>query len=153
MKNREVVIAELKRIADEHDGILRPFDIVEASRPKSAPLHSKFEWDDTDAAQRYREWQARQLISVTIEYIGAKEDALATRVFVSLTPDRSGSGGYRTIESVMQDPKSRRQLLADAMQDMERFRAKYEGLKELAEVFSAMRRIKTKSKKRNGIAA
>jgi hypothetical protein len=137
-----VIVAELKRIAAEHDGELRPSDVVEAARPKNSALHSKFEWDNTEAAERYRLWQARQLISVTVEYIGSGKEAMITRVFVSLTSDRKEDGaGYRATVDVMADAGQRKQLMADAAKDMERFQEKYADLKELAQVFSAMRKV------------
>ncbi|RPH38323.1 hypothetical protein EHM92_00130 [bacterium] len=141
MNNRDAVISELKRIADEHEGKLLPGDIVDEARNTRSPLHSKFEWDDTEAAERYRLWQARQLISVTVDYIGADKDSPLSRVFVSLTPDRK-DGGYRTIESVMSDKGYRQRLLDDAMEEMQRFQQKFATLKELAEVFAAMRRAR-----------
>jgi hypothetical protein len=139
---------ELKRIAAENDGVLRPADVVEAARPKNSILHSRFTWDNDEAAERYRLWQARQLISVTIDYIGpVRDDSDKMRVFVSLTPDRAAGGGYRVVEAVMMSPEDRNQMLADALDEMERFQKKYEDLKELAEVFSAMKRVRRPAKK------
>lgn len=136
------VTAELHRIAEQHGGKLRPADVVKEARAKSSPLHSSFEWDDSEAAQRYRIWQARQLISVTVEYIGSGQESKLTRVFVSLSPDRKQGGGYRSISTVMDNASQRRTLMADAVEEMERFQQKYSDLKELAEVFAAMRKVK-----------
>ena len=36
--------------------------VVEAARPKKAPLHPAFEWDDTKAAEEHRLWQARRIV-------------------------------------------------------------------------------------------
>jgi hypothetical protein len=139
------IVAELRRIAKRHRGLLRPSDVVLAARPLSSPLHSQFEWDDTVAAQRYRIWQARQLISVSVELLGTGDQARLAKVFVSLTPDRSGDGGgYRSILAVFRDRNQRAQLLADALEEMERFQEKYRSLKELLEVFDAMNRVKAK---------
>ncbi len=142
------VIAELRRIAAENGGQLRPADVVQSAKPKSSPLHSKFEWNDSDAAQAYRLWQARQLISVTVEYVGAGKDAVSSRVFVSLTSDRKDEGGYRDIQAVMSDPDQKKQLLDDAFDDMDRFKKRYSELKELSEVFSVMQKVKTRTKGR-----
>lgn len=141
MKNPEIV-CELKRIAAEHDGELRPSDVVEAARPESSPLHFRFEWNDSIAAESYRLWQARELIAVTVEYIGSGKEAVLSRVFVSLTSDREkDGGGYRSVESVMQDPDLRHQLLSDALAEMKRFQSKYKELRELASVFAEMQKI------------
>ena len=143
MREQEV-IQELKRIAADNGGILTAENVVLAASDPQSPLHPKFTWDDTKAAHAYRLWQARQLISVTVEYIGRDdEQAEPTRVFVSLTTDRKSEGGrYRQTAAVMRQKSLRAQLLADAMQEMERFQVKYARLKELAEVFEAMRRVR-----------
>jgi hypothetical protein len=139
MKNN--VIAELKRIAAENDGLLQPETVVDEARPVSSPLHPRFEWNDKVAGDQYRLWQARQLIRVVVEVItatGEKEN-----VFVSLTSDRKESG-YRVMTSVLSDSEMRQQMLADALAELECFREKYKRLQELAAVFSAIRKVRKK---------
>lgn len=51
---------ELERIRKEK-GLTAPA-VVDASRPENAPLHSCFTWDDFEAAEKYRESQARTII-------------------------------------------------------------------------------------------
>ena len=137
------IIAELKRLADENDGVLTAESVVAAARDEGSVLHPQFEWDNDAAAENYRLWQARQLIRVTVEYIGPVDAPVKTRVFVSLTPDRrQESGGYRHIVAVLSDREKRQQLLADAMAEMERFQRKYESLQEVSEVIAAMRRVR-----------
>lgn len=132
----DVVVEELKSIAKKHRGILSPQDVVEAAEPKSSPLHSHFEWDDTEAGRKYRLEQARQLIRVSVEMIeGANVES---RVFVSLSSDRIGDGGYRTLVSVLSTERGRAALLTDAISELRTFRRKYERLRELAEVFRAI---------------
>lgn len=145
---QETIISELQRIADNHGGLLRPVDVVEAARPKSSPLHSRFTWDDTKAAAEYRLWQAQSLIRVTVEYLKVGGEETKHRVFVSLTPDRALSGGgYRVMNVVLGHAQMRAQLLKDAFEEMERFKQKYAALEELVEVFSAMRSVRKSKRK------
>jgi len=141
MKNK--VVAELKRIAAENGGILQPEVVVSEARPASSPLHSRFEWDNTLAGEKYRIWQARQLIRVVVEVLpGTNEKA---NVFVSLSPDREReSGGYRIMTEVLTDGQMRQQMLTDALDELELFRDKYKRLRELAEVFKAIRKVRKK---------
>lgn len=142
MSNPEVISA-LKAVADANSGILRAVDVVEAARPDTSPLHSQFDWEDSEAAHKWRLHQARNLIRVTVEYIGTGDEKTSTRVFVSLTTDRQEDGGcYRATAAVMSNSEYRRQLLADALEEMKRFEKKYADLKELVEVFAAMRRAR-----------
>lgn len=135
-----LIIGELQRIAQDAGGELRVADVVEAARAASSPLHGSFNWDDSEAAHAYRLQQARQLIRISVAYIGDSEDSVSLRVFVSLTPDRynENGGGYRIMTSVLSDKKQRAQLLQDALDEMHRFQAKYGALKELASVFGEM---------------
>ncbi len=149
MKDRSSAIAaELHAIAEANNGKLRPVDVVEAARPKNSVLHSRFEWDDSEAAERYRLWQARQLISVTVEYFGAVDNQKSSRVFVSLESDRKTDDGYRNINVVMKDPSMREELLSNALDEMRRFQQRYKDLTELTKVFLAMNSVATKSKKK-----
>lgn len=54
--------AELNRLAKKAKGRITPRDVVEAARSASSPLHGYFEWNDSEAAERYREIQARTLL-------------------------------------------------------------------------------------------
>ncbi len=141
MKNK--VISELKRIAAENDGLLQPEIVVERARPESSPLHSRFEWDNTVAGHQYRIWQARHLIRVSVELLAGTDEKM--NVFVSLSPDREReSGGYRIMTEVLSDAQMRAQMLADALGELELFRDKYKRLKELSEIFSAIKKVKRK---------
>ena len=139
MKNK--VISELKRIAAENDGLLQPETVVNEARPITSPLHSRFEWDNKVAGEAYRIWQARQLIRVVVEVMSATGEK--ENVFVSLTSDRKESG-YRVMTEVLTDKEMRSQMLADALSELELFRDKYKRLRELAAVFSAIRKVRKK---------
>ncbi len=52
---------ELERLSIKYDG-LTPAKVVVAAKPKSSPLHQAFTWDDSEAARKMREHEARQLI-------------------------------------------------------------------------------------------
>lgn len=137
-KKADLIIRELKQIAAENDGLLLPEQVVRAARPKTSPLHSRFEWNEGRAAHAYRIWQARQLIRVVVEHIPQSREP--TEVFVSLTTDRK-DGGYRIQTEVLSDRQMREQLLADALAELELFREKYRKIRELASVFAAIRTV------------
>jgi hypothetical protein len=122
-------------------GLLRPDDVVEFARDKRTALHKKFTWDDTKAAHEFRLWQAREMIQVLVEVQPCTGKSY--RAYVSLVDDRKkGGGGYRTLVSVLSDATLRKKLLAEALIDFDRWAEKYEGLKELAAIFAARRKVK-----------
>lgn len=135
------IISELTKIAEQHGGVVRPEHVVAAAVSPQSALHSWFDWDDGEAADKWRIHQARQLLRVTVSCI-AGEDKPMARVFVSLTSDRQSGEGYRSTVAVLSNAKYRKQLLADALSELESFERKYAELKELAEVFSAIKKVK-----------
>ena len=123
----DLVKSELERIQAKHNGFLRPQDVVDAARSSKSPLHEYFEWNDSEAAQRYRLAQARALIRVAV--VVEPTTAESVRAFVSLSSDRNAAGGYRALAQVLSDEVMKETLLADALRDLTAFQRKYDALK------------------------
>lgn len=138
----DLIRQELEALAEANDGILRPEVVVEFAQNPNTALHNRFEWDDTEAAKKYRLWQARELIRVTVIVL-PNENQDEYRVFVSLKSDRYSGGGYRALVDVMSDDQMRKQLLGQAYNDFKLWQKKYNQLKELAPVFDKMTEIMT----------
>lgn len=122
------------------DGMLDPHDVVNAARSPDSPLHQHFTWDDSEAAEKHRLHEARQLIRVTIETLPVDGKDVETRTFVSLSSDRK-AGGYRLTTTVLSDDELRARLLEDALRELRSFEAKYRALKELSKVITPIRKI------------
>jgi len=135
MNMREKIESELDQIMEKHAGVLHPQHIVTfAKNPKTA-LHSRFEWDDGSAAEKYRIDQARQIIRVFVEV--SEDNVTRVRAFVSLPSDREAGGGYRKTTDVMSEVERRAELLRMAIRDLQAFKRKYAALEQLAQVFAA----------------
>lgn len=131
----DAVLAEMDAIMREHGSLLRPVDVVEYARNPETALHECFEWDDGKAAEKFRLFQARQLIRVRIRLQGASVQKI--RAFVSLTPDRKvAGGGYRAIESVVAIEAYWQQLRNDVRREYLIFKRKFEVLPEWRAVFA-----------------
>lgn len=119
-------------------------NLVNVSRPEDAPLHKCFEWNDTKAAENYREWQARKMIAaieiVSSESVGGGmveiEPVLPTRAFHALRTDNSE--GYESIGRIMSDEEKMERLLELAKKDAQIFRAKYGHIQKLAKLIRAI---------------
>jgi len=86
-------------------------EVVEMAVDPECPLHSYFLWDDSEAAHRYRLFQARQLIrSITIVNEAAPD--VLIRLMVSVPEDR-GVNGYQLMTEAMKNPAARESLLAE----------------------------------------
>ncbi len=132
----DTIAAELLALRTEQ-GVINPSEVVAWARDNpGSRLHGSLTWDDEAAAQRWRIWQVRALISVHIV------DNDGGRKFVSLSIDREGTGGYRPIAEVMDDETLREVLLKDALTELERVRKRFEKLTELASVWDEVHKAK-----------
>jgi hypothetical protein len=78
-------------------------DVVDDARPEGTPLHPCFEWDDAEAADKWRLEQARCVIR-SIEPVESdqKTERGGTVYFVSVGDSKKGSA-YTTIKEAMQN--------------------------------------------------
>jgi hypothetical protein len=138
-----------ERLAElEAADCLNPAALVDDARPEDSPLHPAFEWDDDEAAERYREDQARSLIrSVFVVPQDGVADTRQAVAFVSVGSPRTGAR-YVTTSRAMSDADMRASVLADALAAMNGLQVRYGHLNELAEVFTALAKVPAKVKKK-----
>lgn len=129
---KEEIYLELEQIRRAAGGYLRPTDIVEYARNEASVLHSYFTWDDSEAAYKYRLAEARALIRVCVHV--SEQTSEKIRAFVSLTPDRNSSGGYRAIADVLDNQILMEVLMKDVIAELAAFKRKFERFRELAEI-------------------
>lgn len=122
----------------ESAGRLTPVDLVEESRPENAPLHGAFEWNDTIAAEKYRETQAGHIIRCLVT-VGEESEPI-TRSFVSITVGDS-AGTYMETRKALINPVTRDSVLKKALEELRSFERKYRDLSELADVLAAIREV------------
>lgn len=116
----------------ESKGRLTPKNLVDISRPEDAPLHGAFEWNDTVAAEMYREQQGRYLIR-SIEVVRTNDEPI--RAFFTLKRTAK-EHEYHSIDAVMRNKDDAAQLLEQAKSELVAFKRKYVQLSnELAGVF------------------
>lgn len=142
MDDGNAILNELTEIQRTHGGLLDPHDVVEYAKNKKTALHSRFDWNDTEAAAKWRLEQARRLIRVMVTVV--EDFPKECRAFVSLKKDQRNGGGYRAVISILKDDKLRGQLMEDVLSDMIAFQKKYKQIKELVGVFKEMDRTMVK---------
>lgn len=113
----------LTRMARKNGGLLRVEDVLEEARDENSILHSHFEWDDSEAAEKYRRSQARALIQrCQIKMVDS--EPVVIRAFVSLPTDRENGGGYRLTTEVMSNQSLKEELLRDIQYTIHRWTKK-----------------------------
>ena len=115
------------------EGKLTAANLVEVSRPKDAPLHSAFDWNDAEAAEKWREQQARVIIGNLRVVIDG--DAEPIKAYFNLHVDKPE---YESLETILKREDDTELMLRNALRDLSVFRAKYGRLKALSNVFSAV---------------
>ena len=147
MKKKDLIKFELEKIANKKGGLLNPHDVVEFARNEKTALHSCFDWDNSEAAEKWRLHQARMLIRIVVNIIPQVDENKEYRMFVSLTPDRQPGNGYRPVLTVLSKDMLKAQMLMDAMSEQKAFRKKYETVRELCGVFKEIDKLELKIKK------
>ena len=141
MTNDQVKL-ELEKIQLANGGVLSPVAVVDHARNTNHPLHNRFEWDDTKAAELHRIEQARGIIRAVVTVVKNACGDVTTRAFVSLSTHKGTTEPYISIGKAIKSRPLRDVLLDDAKRDADSFARKYSVLDSLKPVFGAMRKAK-----------
>lgn len=140
--NPEVVAKRIRSLIQKHGDIITPEIIVEDAKSVNSPLHNLFEWDDTEAAIKYRERQARDLlVSIRVLIDDNEENSQPIRAFVNIIDEEAGSGYIDSIRAVAID-EYREQLLMRALREINAWISRYNEFQELAELQKAINVVK-----------
>ena len=115
-ENKDAVIERLKKLTKLGGGRLTPKAVVDDARNKKSPLHGHFEWNDGTAAEKYREVQARRLISSVRFEIIVEEVPRVVPYYVEDPRKNHGEQGYVEAESIASSEDLARDALAKEVQ-------------------------------------
>jgi hypothetical protein len=143
---------EFARIA-KRDQELVPFALVEESRDPSSPLHAVFEWNDREAATRYREGQAEQLIqSIQVvyvrndtedelppmrAYVNVINDAPEFAMYEPVVPDLNSTKGYVNVRLLHADDFHVHHVQS-ALKSLLAWRKRYHDVESLRPIFEVV---------------
>lgn len=134
----QVVGDTLKKLEAEH-GIVTPAAVVSIARPRNAPFHQCFEWDDSRAADKFRLDQARLIIrSVEVVHImenGKQERQLG---YVSIAENKPGSSAYMNTPDALKDERYSAKIIEDAKSQLLGWRRRYGHLTEMVKEFASV---------------
>jgi hypothetical protein len=109
----DVAGAALERLRRE-DGTIKAERVVDIARPDESPLHPAMTWDDTEAAERFRLFEARVLIRNLVVVV-AKD---VQRPAYEHVPSARGSGQYEPGEVLVRRPDMYALALEEAMRGL-----------------------------------
>lgn len=111
-------LIEKKRIENKPSEI-KPGEIISDAKKKDSPLHDYFEWDDKKAANKYRYYQANQLVA-HIFIVEDNDDDGSHRAFMSVVNEEK-ENVYVELDEALENPTYVKQLLAECRRYMEGF--------------------------------
>lgn len=132
----EIAGEVLDRLSNENR--LTAKDLVDISRPEDAPLHNAFEWNDSEAAERWREQQGRMMINSIVVQTEETKEREPVRAFFVI---ESGSSNYEPIMTIMRNEDKRQKLFETARRELAAFKAKYKALQEFEKLFAEIDKI------------
>jgi hypothetical protein len=138
--NAETIYNEIMSIGET----VRPSDVVELARDENTALHNLFTWDDSVAAERYREHEAgcilRNIVIVNKDKTEDDKDKVVVVRAIMSTNERTKE--YTTVQRIVTNKDSYTRLLAAALAELTAFKKKYETLSgDLEVVFDAIDQI------------
>jgi len=138
--NAETIYNEIMSIGET----IRPSDVVELARDENTALHNLFTWDDSVAAERYREHEAgcilRNIVIVNKDKTEDDKDKVVVVRAIMSTNERTKE--YTTVQRIVTNKDSYTRLLAAALAELTAFKKKYETLSgDLEVVFDAIDQI------------
>lgn len=132
--------ADANKVGEELENIkgkekLTRESIVEYAKNKESELHKCFEWDDSIASEKYRLYQASQILtSIAIVVDDTKPKRKATRMYVSIKNEQENEREYKSIVEVLENDEEYKQLVIKAEQDFISYKQKYEELIQLKDL-------------------
>jgi|WetSurMetagenome_2_1015567.scaffolds.fasta_scaffold59843_3 hypothetical protein len=131
---------EVERIA-KVNGNVTPKAIVKAAEPENAVLNPCFTWDNEEAADKFRESEARKLVGnlVTVNIISNVTEE-PVRAFVNVTTESTGRTrtSYVPIATAVSNVSYRNEMITKALNEATGFRHKYSAIQELTKIFDAI---------------
>lgn len=109
MKNKESIRSLLVSLADA--GRLTPDEVLKRAKSKDSPLHDLFEWNDSEAARKYRLNQARDLISSFDISITVNRVEVNVQQFVRDPNKSTEDQGYVPVTSIRSDSDEAREFI------------------------------------------
>lgn len=124
----QTVAEEILSIGDE----VTPQQILDKGRDENTELHKCFEWNDSEAAEKYRLQQARlivqQLVFVRTE---EQKQEKAPEIRILHKTELTENSGYKPLTRIVKNEDEYQKMLRLAYSELHALKVKYQNLQEL----------------------
>ena len=140
------VIGRALQAIQQSESVITPKRVVAIARNPRSPLHKYFEWDDSVASEKYREWQARYLICSVKIVDSSSDKAHAIRAFVNVAPedeadDFMAGRGYVAVASLRGRQNYEAQVLQYAKNQLIGWKSRFGHYKEFFGVTAEIEKL------------
>jgi hypothetical protein len=127
---------------NEKYGRCTPELVVERAESPESPIHNLFIWDDTEAAKRFRLFQAAYAIR-SVQIVRLSEETAPQREGLVITKPEEEvvKRQHLTLEEALGDKKTRKVLAEKVVMELRGMRERFGDLSELEEVWSSIDRV------------
>ena len=132
----------IEELCNQH-GEVTPEILLEDSRPPGAVLHPCYEWDDYKAAEKYRLYQSKKIISNLVAVTLSNNEPVAPTVAFVSVKDRNEKASYRPVEIALSDEVTKYQVLKNAAAELKMMERKYGNLIDFSKLLEDYIRGKT----------
>jgi hypothetical protein len=113
-------------------------ELLDDAHDEAAPYHDFFNWDDTQAANEYRLYQARNLMRTIVKVQIITKDEEPREIRALLCVDISGEKRYVPNEIVFGDKALASQVIEEALKEVDSWAERYRSYRELSNITSAI---------------
>ena len=121
----------------EENGFITPRLVVDDARNPASPLHDYFDWNNKEAAEKWRIEQAKYLIrTISITVIDEKRPEIRQFYSITSTPemDTEEPQVYVTLNTILTDKEKRQEVIAYALRELRGWTERYRQYSELHEL-------------------
>lgn len=112
--------------------------LLESAKNNKSSLHDFFEWDDTEAAEKWRLVQARNVINEVRVVVNDTEMYAFESVRVNAKTEKKSDREYKSIVEVLSTDDYKTQLVDRAIHEIEHWKKRYEEINELSPIFDSI---------------
>jgi len=147
-KNLHKYKNELENIEKKWNGLLSAEIVLNEAKKENSPLHNWFDWEDSEAGEKWRFHQARMLINSVKVKITFDKGIGTYRKYLNVNVDMSNNGKpqrfYVSTQRIMKTKTLREQVLKRAIREAEYWERTYREYQELNDIFKGINKTKKK---------
>lgn len=130
------------RAIEERDGTITKKSFLDSARDENTPVHNLFEWNDEIAGEKYRLYQAGNILSaLKVTVITEKKEPVQTKAFIQVAREDQ-IAKYLSTSIALSQENTRNSVLEIAKRELFTFMEKYRILEELGGVIAEIEKLK-----------